>query len=222
VVKKASRQRICKYFELFEAQMPDPQTELHYRDAYTLLVAVVLSAQSTDKGVNKATARLFELASTPQKMADLPLEELEGAIQTIGLYRNKAKHVKALSQQLCERFSGQVPEVRADLESLPGVGRKTANVVLNVAFGKPTIPVDTHIFRLAHRLGLSQGKTPLAVEKDLEAGVPELYKPKAHHYLILHGRYVCKAQKPLCQKCFLQDICPSSLTKRSSALHSRT
>ena len=174
---------------------------------FTLLVAVVLSAQATDAGVNKATRALFRRADTPQAMLALGEAEVQDAIKTIGLYRNKAKNVIALSKRLVEEHGGEVPADREALEALPGVGRKTANVVLNVAFGQPTMAVDTHIFRVANRTGLAPGKTPLAVELGLERAVPEEFLLHAHHWLILHGRYVCKARKPECPRCLIADIC---------------
>ena len=174
---------------------------------FTLLVAVVLSAQATDAGVNKATRALFAVADTPEKMLALGEERVREAIKTIGLFRNKAKNVVALSRKLVEDFGGRVPQTREALESLPGVGRKTANVVLNVAFDQPTIAVDTHLFRVANRIGLSDGKTPLAVELDLERVVPKKFLHHAHHWLILHGRYVCKARKPECPRCLIADLC---------------
>ncbi|HEY1261437.1 MAG TPA: endonuclease III [Stellaceae bacterium] len=186
---------------------PIPKTELEYESPFTLLVAVVLSAQATDVGVNKATPALFALADTPEKMLALGEERVAGLIKTIGLYRTKAKNLIALSRILAEQYGGEVPHERALLETLPGVGRKTANVVLNVAFGEPTIAVDTHIFRVANRTGLAPGKTPLAVEEGLEAKTPAEYKRYAHHWLILHGRYVCKARLPDCPQCVLADLC---------------
>ena len=184
-----------------------PQTELEFGNPFTLLVAVVLSAQATDVGVNKATPALFAAADTPAKMAALGEERIERFIRTIGLYRTKAKNVAALSRILVEKYRGEVPREREALEALPGVGRKTANVVLNVAFGEPTIAVDTHIFRVANRTGLAPGKTPLAVEQGLETRTPAQYKQYAHHWLILHGRYVCKARKPDCPVCVVADLC---------------
>jgi endonuclease-3 len=192
----------------FEAHNPHPRTELFYTNPYTLLVAVVLSAQATDAGVNKATPALFACCSTPQDMCALGEAGLAEAIKTIGLYKTKARHIMALSRMLCDSYCGQVPESRDALEALPGVGRKTANVVLSVAFGQPTIAVDTHVFRVSHRLGLSKGKTPLEVEKDLESLIPENQRAQAHHWLILHGRYICVARKPKCGACFLNDLCP--------------
>ena len=184
-----------------------PRSELEYVNPYTLLVAVVLSAQATDVGVNKATRPLFGSIDTPEKMVALGEERLREAIRTIGLYRNKAKNVIALSQALIGKHGGQVPADRAALEALPGVGRKTANVVLNVAFGEPTMAVDTHIFRVANRTGLAEGKTPLDVELALERVVPAEFRLHAHHWLILHGRYICKARKPECPRCPIADIC---------------
>lgn len=194
-------------FEQLQKAYPNPQIELNFTNHYTLLVAVVLSAQTTDKGVNKATEKLFQTVQTPQDMIDLGEEGLKNHIRTIGLYNAKAKNVILLSQILIDRFGGQVPNTREDLESLPGVGRKTANVVLNAAFGQPTIAVDTHIFRVSNRLKLGQGKTPLAVEQALNKNLPEIYKKSAHYLLILHGRYRCKALKPLCVDCPLNGVC---------------
>ena len=188
-------------FAALAAGNPEPKGELSYSNPFTLLVAVVLSAQATDAGVNKATPALFRLADTPQKMVALGPEKIESLIKTIGLFRTKAKNVYALSQQLVERFGGEVPNDRAALESLPGVGRKTANVVLNIAFRQPTIAVDTHLFRVANRTGMAPGATPLAVEQGLLAVVPDQYLLHAHHWLILHGRYICKARKPECWRC---------------------
>ncbi len=194
-------------FARLAAANPRPRTELDYLDPYTLLVAVVLSAQATDLGVNKATKRLFAAASTPQAMLDLGEDAVREHVKTIGLYRNKAKNVIALSRILVDRFDGRVPHDREALESLPGVGRKTANVVLNEIFGEPTIAVDTHVFRVANRTGLAPGRTPEAVERGLMQAVPEAYRHGAHHWLILHGRYVCKAAKPLCGRCVIRDVC---------------
>lgn len=198
---------IREIFTRFQAANPEPRSELEYLNPFTLLVAVVLSAQATDVGVNKATRALFRRADTPQKMLALGEDYIREAIKTIGLYRNKARNVIALSQKLIDEHGGQVPESREALEALPGVGRKTANVVLNVAFGQPTLAVDTHIFRVSNRIGLSHGKTPLAVELDLERVVPDAYLLHAHHWLILHGRYVCKARKPECPRCLIADLC---------------
>ncbi len=192
------------------AQMtPEPKSELEHGNPYTLLVAVVLSAQATDVGVNKATPALFAAADTPAKMVTLGEDKVRELIKTIGLYRNKAKNVIALSQMLIDQHGGSVPNSREALEQLPGVGRKTANVMLNVAFGEPTIAVDTHIFRIGNRTGLAPGKTPLAVEQALERVVPDAFKLHAHHWLILHGRYVCKARKPACGNCVIRDLCKS-------------
>ncbi len=205
--RKLTRAAATTLYERLSADAPAPQTELNYKDPYTLVVAVALSAQATDVGVNKATAKLFEIADTPEKMVALGVECLGDYIKTIGLWRNKAKNVIALSQMLIDEFDGVVPEDRDALERLPGVGRKTANVVCNVAFGQPTIAVDTHIFRVSNRTGLAPGKNPLEVEKGLEKITPDLYAHDAHHWLILHGRYICKARKPDCPKCMLTDIC---------------
>jgi endonuclease III len=198
---------IHRLFSALRAEKPEPQGELEYVNPFTLLVAVVLSAQATDVGVNKATRPLFRLADTPQKMLALGEERLREAIKTIGLYRNKAKNVIALSRILVEQHGGEVPRDRVELEALPGVGRKTANVVLNIAFGLPTIAVDTHIFRVANRTGLAPGRTPLEVEGTLEAVVPQEFLRHAHHWLILHGRYVCKARKPDCPVCIIRQMC---------------
>ncbi len=194
-------------FARFQAANPDPETELFYNDNFTLLVAVVLSAQATDAGVNRATPGLFRAANTPEKMVALGEAGVTDKIKTIGLYRNKAKNVVALSKKLVEDHDSEVPDTRDQLEALPGVGRKTANVVLNVAFGQPTIGIDTHAFRVANRTGLAPGKTPLKVEEVLNRIVPERYKHNAHHWLILQGRYVCKARKPECWRCIIADIC---------------
>jgi endonuclease-3 len=188
----------------------EPVTELFYTNHFTLLVAVVLSAQATDAGVNKATPALFALADTPENMAALGVERLEGYIKTIGLYKAKAKNVIALSRMLVEEYGSCVPDNREALMRLPGVGRKTANVILNCAFGQPTMAVDTHVFRLAHRLGFSKGKTPEAVEQDLLRIIPAAWMQHAHHWLILHGRYVCKARTPLCAHCAIAEHCPSA------------
>lgn len=201
-------EKIIELFSRLQRQNPHPETELIYTNSYTLLVAVILSAQATDAGVNKATKGLFAVVDSPQKMLDLGLEGLVSHIKTIGLYPTKAKNIMAMSQILVERFQGQVPHTREDLETLPGVGRKTASVVLHVAFQEPTIPVDTHIFRVANRLQIGPGKTPLEVEKRLEASIPQEFRVHAHHWLILHGRYVCKARMPLCPTCILNDLCP--------------
>jgi endonuclease III len=202
-----SKRAAGELYRRLEASRPIPQTELEFENPFTLLVAVVLSAQATDAGVNKATPALFALADTPQKMVALGEEQVAELIRTLGLYRTKARNLIALSRILVDRHGGAVPRERALLEALPGVGRKTANVVLNVAFGEPTIAVDTHIFRVANRTGLAPGKTPLAVEEGLEAVTPTRYKRYAHHWLILHGRYMCKAKRPDCPDCVLADLC---------------
>ena len=202
-----SRADIEEFFARLAAANPTPATELDYRNPYTLLVAVVLSAQATDVSVNKATAALFETVDTPAAMVALGEARLSDAIRTIGLYRAKAKNVIALSTLLITRHGSQVPHDRAALEALPGVGRKTANVVLNTVFGEPTIAVDTHLFRLANRTGLAPGDTPLAVEQALLRRVPDRWKQHAHHWLILHGRYVCKARRPECWRCTVADLC---------------
>jgi endonuclease-3 len=194
-------------FETLAASNPAPRTELTYADPFTLLVAVVLSAQATDLGVNKATRALFAAAPSPEAMLALGEDAVREHIKTIGLYRNKAKNVMALSRMLLERHGGIVPREREALEALPGVGRKTANVVLNEAFGEATIAVDTHVFRVANRTGLAPGKTPEAVEAGLEAVVPPGFKHGAHHWLILHGRYVCKARRPECPRCSIRSVC---------------
>jgi endonuclease-3 len=195
------------FFKRFEDSDPDPQTELASTNAYTLLVAVALSAQATDKSVNKATEPLFEFIKTPQDMLDYGEEALREAIKTIGLFRTKAKNIIALSARLVTHYNGTVPQTREELVTLPGVGRKTANVVLNAAFGHPTLAVDTHIFRLAHRTGLSSAKTTDGVEQDLLRVIPDTYKRRAHYWLVLHGRYICKARKPLCHECPVNDLC---------------
>jgi endonuclease III len=199
--------QITEIFRRFAKADPDPEGELDYVNPYTLLVAVALSAQATDVSVNRATGPLFKIVDTPEKMVALGEEKLISHIRTIGLYRMKAKNVIRLSQILIEKHGGEVPRERAALEELPGVGRKTANVVLNIAFGEPTIAVDTHIFRLGNRIGLAPGKTPLEVELKLEKVVPAEYKRHAHHWLILHGRYICKARKPECPRCLIADLC---------------
>ena len=207
---KASRLKpdeVEEIFRRFQTANPDPRGELHYVNSYTLLVAVVLSAQATDEGVNKATKPLFAIADTPAKMVTLGEDTVREAIKTIGLFRGKARNVILLSQQLIDRHGGEVPDDREALEALPGVGRKTANVVLNIAFGQPTIAVDTHLFRVGNRTGLAPGKTPLAVELKLLKAVPAAYGRHAHHWLILHGRYVCKARKPECWRCLVSDLC---------------
>jgi endonuclease-3 len=205
--KPFSRQEAALFFERLKGCSANPTTELVYSNPFTLLVAVVLSAQATDKGVNRATERLFKLVQSPQQMLQLGEEGLILYVRSIGLYRNKAKNIMALSHVLIERHDGKVPENREDLEALPGVGRKTANVVLNEVFGQPTIAVDTHVFRVANRTGLAPGDTPLAVETRLLSVVPQAYKLGAHHWLILHGRYVCVARKPKCPECVVRDLC---------------
>jgi endonuclease-3 len=206
------------FFATLQRANPQPASELEYTSVFELLCAVLLSAQATDAGVNKATRRLFPVAHTPQQILDLGLERLEGYIRTIGLYHAKARHLIDACRLLVERHDGEVPRTRKELEALPGVGRKTANVVLNVAFGEPTMAVDTHIFRVANRTGLATGKTPLAVELRLLERVPPAYAVDAHHWLILHGRYVCLARRPLCwqcsvarwpqcDKCLINDLC---------------
>jgi endonuclease-3 len=196
-----------EFFRRLREAMPEPRSELEHGSAFELLVAVILSAQATDKGVNGATRKLFPVANTPAKMAALGEENLMEYIKTIGLFRNKAKNVVAMSRILVEQHGGEVPRTREALEALPGVGRKTANVVLNVAFGEPTMAVDTHIFRVANRTGLGPGKDPLAVEMRLVKAVPDEFRLHAHHWLILHGRYTCVARKPLCFKCPVYDLC---------------
>ncbi len=194
-------------FQRLQAANPKPTTELHYRTPFQLLIAVILSAQATDKGVNKATEKLFKVAGTPQGILQLGEDGLKDYIRTIGLFNAKAKNIMATCRVLVERHGGKVPDDREALESLPGVGRKTANVILNTAFGQPTIAVDTHIFRVANRIGLAAGKTPLSVEKQLLETVPDDYKHDAHHWLILHGRYICTARKPRCPSCVIRDLC---------------
>jgi endonuclease-3 len=195
------------FFQRLQDANPEPEGELNYTDAYTLLVAVVLSAQATDIGVNKATVPLFAAADTPEKMLALGEDRVRDHIKTIGLYKNKAKNVIRLSEQLLEDHNGEVPADREALEALAGVGRKTANVVLNIFFGQPTIAVDTHLFRVSNRTGLAKGKTPLEVEKKLLKRIPKPFLLHAHHWLILHGRYVCKARKPDCPNCIVSDVC---------------
>jgi endonuclease-3 len=196
-----------KIFERFYAHNPNPSTELIYASTFELLIAVILSAQATDISVNKATQHLFKVANHPQAILDLGLEPLKGFIQSIGLYHSKAANIMQTCQRLITQYQGEVPNDRAGLESLPGVGRKTANVILNTAFSQPTIAVDTHIFRVANRTGLASGNTPLEVEKKLLATLPVAFIPNAHHWLILHGRYLCQARKPKCHQCYIQDLC---------------
>ncbi len=201
------KENIAPFFAVLQAANPTPETELEYSTPFELLAAVLLSAQATDVGVNKATRKLFPVANTPQAILDLGVEGLEGYIKTIGLYRSKAKHLIEACRMLVEQHGGEVPRTRAELEALPGVGRKTANVVLNVAFGEATIAVDTHIFRVGNRTGLAPGKNPLEVELKLEKRVPLEYRLHAHHWLILHGRYVCVARTPRCWDCAVAKYC---------------
>ena len=196
-----------RIFERLKAANPTPTTELIYRTPFQLLVAVILSAQATDKSVNKATEKLFKIAATPQAILKMGEKGLKNYIKSIGLFNSKAKNIMETCRLLVERHKGKVPDSREDLEALPGVGRKTANVILNTAFGQPTIAVDTHIFRVANRIGLAAARTPLAVEKQLLETVPRQYLHDAHHWLILHGRYVCMARKPLCSSCIIRDLC---------------
>jgi len=203
-VKKAD---VIEFYARLAEADPHPETELEFVNPYTLVVAVALSAQATDIGVNKATRALFREVDTPEKMVALGLDELKRHIKTIGLFNTKAKNVIALSQMLIDDYGGEVPNDRAALERLPGVGRKTANVVLNVAFGAETFAVDTHIFRVGNRTGLARGKTPLAVELKLDKATPQPFRLHAHHWLILHGRYVCKARTPECWRCIVSDLC---------------
>jgi endonuclease III len=206
-VKPWSTAEIADAFRRFQNANPEPRGELQHINPFTLLVAVVLSAQATDAGVNKATPALFALADTPAKMVALGEERVRDLVKTIGLFRTKAKNVVELSRILVAQHGGVVPPSREALEALPGVGRKTANVVMNIAFGEPTIAVDTHIFRVGNRTGLAPGKTPLEVEETLERVVPDAFKRHAHHWLILHGRYTCVARRPLCEKCLIVDLC---------------
>ncbi len=198
---------IYEFFKRLHDLTPEPKGELEWTNPFTLLVAVALSAQATDKGVNKATPKLFALADTPQKMMDLGEDKIRDCIKTIGLFNSKAKNVYLLSKMLVEEYKGEVPQTRDELVKLPGVGRKTANVVLNIAFGQPTIAVDTHLFRVANRTGLAPGKTPDQVEKKMEQVIPDEFKRHSHHWLILHGRYICKARKPDCAACPVLDLC---------------
>lgn len=207
MVRSFTAVQIAEFFSRFASANPNPRSELEYKNPYTLLVAVVLSAQATDKGVNKATAQIFPRIDSAKKMLAFGEDRLRDAIKTIGLYRTKAKNVLALSKIIVEQYQGEIPKDREALERLPGVGRKTANVVLNVAFGLPTIAVDTHIFRVANRTGLAPGKNPREVEDRLERAVPEKFKLHAHHWLILHGRYICIARKPNCPACIVADLC---------------
>lgn len=206
-MKLLSQSEMSEVFSRWKKQNPKPASELDYVNPFTLLVAVVLSAQATDKSVNKATEPLFKIADTPQKMLALGEEKLISYIRTIGLYKNKAKHVIALSQKLISDFGGQVPDNREALMTLPGVGRKTANVVLNVIFKQPTMPVDTHLFRIAPKIGLAQGTTPEQVEQSLLSRIPSEFLHDAHHWILLHGRYVCTARNPKCAECIINDLC---------------
>lgn len=201
------KKEVLEIMEIFAAQDQTPKSELDYHNAYTLLVAIILSAQSTDKGVNKATKELFMVADTPQKMLVLGIDKLKEHIRTIGLFNNKAKNIIAMSESLVTKFNGEVPDNRDDLEALAGVGRKTANVLLNVWYNQPTMAVDTHVIRISHRLDFSQGKTPLQIEQDLLQILPEKYLMYANHWLVLFGRYICKAQRPLCEQCPIAKYC---------------
>lgn len=205
--RKLKPEELEEVFRRFQKANPNPEGELESVNTFTFLVAVVLSAQATDIGVNRATRALFAVAETPEKMVALGEDKVRDYIKTIGLYRNKAKNVVALSQDLIDHHDSIVPDDREALEALPGVGRKTANVVLNICFGQPTIAVDTHLFRVSNRVGLAPGKTPLAVEKGLSKNIPKPYLLHAHHWLILHGRYICKARKPECGRCLISDLC---------------
>ena len=206
-----SREQVISLFERFKSENPVPKTELIATNNYTLLVSVVLSAQATDKSVNKATESLYQKVDTPEKMLELGEEGLIGYIKSIGLYKNKAKNVIALSKILIEKFNSEIPKTREDLMSLPGVGRKTANVILNVVYGEKTMPVDTHLLRISPRIGLSFGTTPESIERDLLKIIPDEYMQHAHHWLILHGRYVCTARNPKCSECLISDICQHNL-----------
>ncbi len=202
-----NKAKIAEIFSRFEKASPEPKTELEFTNEFTLLAAVVLSAQATDKGVNKATPALFRAADTPAKMYALGEDKIRDYIKTIGLYRGKAKNIHALSRILVEQYGGKVPCDRDELQKLPGVGRKTANVVMNCAFGQPTMAVDTHVFRVSNRIGLVKSKNPLETEEQLLRNIPKEYMFHAHHWLILHGRYVCVARKPRCSKCLIVDLC---------------
>jgi endonuclease-3 len=204
---KMNRQIRTEIYSRLREKIPKPETELNYINPFELLIAVILSAQATDISVNKATALLYPVANTPQKILDLGLKKLKTYIKTIGLYNSKAENIIKTCRILLERFDGEVPRTRDELESLPGVGRKTANVILNTAFGEPTIAVDTHIFRVSNRTGLAKGRTPLEVEKRLVKLTPDEFRKDAHHWLILHGRYTCKARKPECPSCVIRDLC---------------
>ena len=206
-MKFLSAAEICEVFERLKRQNPSPSSELKWTNPYTMLVSTVLSAQATDKSVNKATESLYKIADTPEKMLALGEDGLISYIKSIGLYRSKARHVIALSKMLIEKFNGVVPQSREEIQMLPGAGRKTANVALNVVFHQPVMPVDTHLLRICPKIGLAEGKTPLEVEESLMERIPEKYLLHAHHWLILHGRYVCKARNPLCSECIIADIC---------------
>lgn len=220
-LKPWSRAEVAEAFRRFQKAMPEPKGELEHVNDFTLLCAVVMSAQATDAGVNRATRSLFAKVDTPEKMVRFGEENLREAIKTIGLYRMKAKNVIALSERLIAGHGGKVPRSREALEALPGVGRKTANVVLNMAYGEPTMAVDTHVFRVANRTGLAPGKTPLEVEEGLVRVIPAEFMLHAHHWLILHGRYVCKAQRPLCESCLINDLCrwPGKTVMGETAAH---
>jgi endonuclease III len=208
-----SENEICTVFDRFKKQNPDPVSELVWKNAYTLLVSVVLSAQTTDKSVNRATEPLYKIADTPEKMVTLGQQKLEEYIRAIGLYHTKAAHVIELSRMLISDFGSEVPHTREELMTLPGVGRKTANVVLNVVFHQPTMPVDTHLLRICPKIGLAEGTTPAEVEKSLVSRIPSEYMQNAHHWLILHGRYVCTARNPHCDTCLINDICKHNKTE---------
>jgi endonuclease III len=211
-------QKCTAIFKCFKSNNPTPTTELHYHNPFELLIAVMLSAQSTDVGVNKATAKLFPIANTPEAIIQLGEEKLKDAIKTIGLYNTKAKHILKTCHLLLEQHDSQVPNTRIALEQLPGVGRKTANVILNTAFGQPTIAVDTHIFRVANRIGFAKSKTVLGVEQQLLKIIPDVYLQDAHHWLILHGRYTCTAKKPKCLQCPIYDLCEYQYKEGSDAI----
>ncbi|MGU9977625.1 MAG: endonuclease III [Candidatus Oxydemutatoraceae bacterium WSBS_2016_MAG_OTU14] len=202
-----NKKNLVQIFSRYQKHNPHPTTELVYRSKFELLISVILSAQATDISVNKATKSLFKKANTPKKMAALGVEELKSYIKSIGLFNTKAANIIKTCHLLCEEHKGRIPRTRQDLEKLPGVGRKTANVILNTAFGEPTIAVDTHIFRVSNRTGIAPGKTPLKVEESLLKNIPDEFKLHAHHWLILHGRYVCLARKPQCERCMINDLC---------------
>ncbi|NLM00924.1 MAG: endonuclease III [Treponema sp.] len=210
-----NKTEIKQVFDIFSSHNPEPKTELHAPNDFTLLISVVLSAQATDKSVNAATKELYKVADTPEKIFALGEDGLKKYIKTIGLYNTKAKNIIALCKKLIEKFDSKVPKNREDLETLPGVGRKTSSVILNAVFGKSTMPVDTHVLRISARIGLSDGATPLLVEKDLLEKIPDRYMKNAHHHLVLHGRYVCKARKPDCNECIIEHICKKNgVTKK--------